>query len=254
MIKKIASRILAVLLVFLPKRILMGRVEGLFNKKDNTLLTLSLRRYFDKCYKNSDTEGQKELSSLLWRSSAATGYFQQRDFSENIVNKFYSIILESNCSSVCEIGTGNGRLIGALSRMIPDCFFKGIDLNENQIELNTVYYSDNKRLSFISKDALGYLAEDTDTEKKVYISYVSLTTFTPEMANRFFEIIAKRSAPSVVVIYEPVPGSVAGSNISQKRDGLAYAHNYITIVEKNHFIIKQKSFADGFLWLVCEYS
>lgn len=234
MIKRIGLYILNKLQVLIPESILVYYAKRIFDKKDKSLITLIIRNCFSERYKNATAEEKKKLGLLVWRSKGAAHYFKNRTHSEKIINKFTGIIQKNNNFDVCEIGTGNGNLMSILSKSYPNNNFYGIDLSDEQIKINRVVYKTNPKIHFITADILEYI-QNNIKNPTIYISYVSLTTFTPEMVNDLFKYIAERKTPSIIVIYEPIESNKADGENSIIRSGLAYAHNYITIAKQNGF-------------------
>lgn len=114
MIKKTVGYILRKLLFLIPENWLIRYVRGIFDKKDTSFLTVIMRNHLSERYKKADEEQKKKLGLLIWRSPAAVRYFKERTFPDQIVVRFENIIKRNRESEVCEIGTGNGRLINYL--------------------------------------------------------------------------------------------------------------------------------------------
>ncbi len=60
--------------------------------------------------------------------------------------------------TIVEIGTGNGDVLNYLSTEFPHIKrFVGIDLSQDQIDLDKVKFSTNKKLEFVASDALDWI-------------------------------------------------------------------------------------------------
>ncbi|MBL7196747.1 MAG: class I SAM-dependent methyltransferase [Candidatus Omnitrophica bacterium] len=251
MIKEIIRSIGYIILDLIPKGTLIHHVQHIFDKRNSSLFVSFLRGYFSECYKTADSDEQKRIGFLLWRSKAATHYFKNRTPSELIIDRFHSVIKKFDGYLVCEIGTGNGYLVNALSQRSTYSNFIGLDLNNEQIQINKRTYTDNNKLDFICGDINDYI-RGVGLRETVYISYVSLTTFTLESVNELFELIAKKPVSSVLVLYEPVEPDVAKGNRSSLRSDMAYGHNYITLAKKNGFDTLSYDHSGSFLWFACK--
>ena len=248
--RKILLYIINKLNFLIPESIVIPYSEKIFDKKDNSLLNLFARNYFKQRYKNASQEGKKRLGLLIWRSKTALNYFKNRVYDKLIIDRFNKIIQQNSEFDICEIGTGDGNLIMELSKHSQNRHFVGIDLNSEQININKKNFKNIPGVDFVCADILEYIQKDNN-KPTLYISHVSLTTFTPEMVTELFKFIAKRNAPSILAIYEPIESKKPDGDQSAERDGLAYAHNYITIAKKLELTIIEKISVSPFLWFVC---
>ncbi len=251
MIKKIGLYLLKKFQFLIPESIFIRYTKGVLDKKDTSFTTSIVRNYFSNLYKNANPEKKKRLGLLMWRSEAAIQYFKNRNTPKPIIDKFLSITKQYNSFDICEIGTGNGYLINALSKHVSNERLFGIDLNDKQIKINQETYKNNHKVKFICEDIIKYIKNDAEKYTTVYISYVSLTTFTPEMIVELFKSISKRTTSSLIIIYEPIDSNTAAGNESILRSGLSYAHNYTTIAKQCGLTIIEELLDHPFLWLVC---
>jgi hypothetical protein len=250
-IKSAADTVVYAIFSCMPKGILVHYGQYIWDKNNNSLFVSYIRNYFSRYYENAEPNEQKRIGLLFWRSRAAARYFKNRVFSDSVVGRFYDVISKYDGYAVCEIGTGNGELINGLSRRLANNRFIGVDLSNEQIRANKSRYLENTKLEFSCSDILEYLKNNA-LKEMVYISYVSLTTFTPDAVNELFTMIAKSAAPAVLALYEPADPIIANGDQSALRGGLAYSHNYITLAKKHGFdILVQQQFG-SFMWLVCK--
>lgn len=233
----------------IPIRLFIRHTGQFFNKKNTSPAISLLRSYVSDRYKRGTDEEQRRLGLLLWQSPSATAWFQNRTFSKETVERFRAATLRSGAERICEIGTGNGALLYALSSATRGSF-TGVDLSREQIAVNEERYSATS-LRFIAADILEYLPLSA---ADFYFSYVSLTTFTPEMVRELFALLAKKSLAVTIAMYEPADNESMRADSSKIRGDLAYHHNYITIAKTAGFdILEETPDQSGFVFLVCRH-
>lgn len=249
-IKKVGRHLIGWLTYIIPEKVFIKYAKGILVKKDKSFLTKIVRIYFNELYKHATPEKKKQLGLMVWGSKAAIQYFQERTYSKSTVNQFLSVILEHSDYDICEIGTGNGKLVAEISKQLPNRKFIGVDLNDEQIKINKSTYQE-KNLQFVCADILEYV-KNTPNRPTIFISYVSFTTFTPQMIRELFDLINHHKSYSIIVLYEPIESNTPDSNQSILRSGLAYAHNYTTIAKQKGFEIEEENINTPFLWLICK--
>jgi len=252
--KKVLKFILYKILRLFPRKLLVGYSQSFFDKKDNSFSVKIVRGFLGECYESGTMDIQKDIGFALWRSKAATNYLSKRTIPDSVVEKFANVIINNPGYDVCEIGAGNGYLIEILSKKIPGRKFVGVDLNEDQIINDSQRFEGNNLLKFVCADAVEYV-ENMIFDKTIFISYISLTTFTPDAVQCLFESISFKKQPSFLVICEANKSGVADAEKSELRGNLAYSHNYITIAKKYNFDIISYSTNQetGLFWLVCQF-
>lgn len=216
---------------FVPKRVLIFLSPNIFVKSVDSFYYRIVRKIFSYHFKNVDSAEKKELIDLLWKSGGARRYFLSREVIDKYeAAKLIKIMEEHSNYPVCEIGTGNGSLLNFLAEHFSGRDFIGIDLNKKQIDINKRKYKKTS-INFICADAMDYIRDGSDRET-FFITRVTLTTLTPDIVKSFFALIKEKKPGSVVAVLEPTSLEILNSEVSEIRGGLAYAHNYVTMVKR----------------------
>lgn len=217
-------------------------LKNLWNKKENGISIRLFRKMLNLYFRYRDDTTRANILIKLWKSDAGFAYLTNRKISDEVIEVFYTEL--KNFDYIYEVGTGNGYLLEMLAKKMPDKNFVGIDLNDSQINENKLKYIHNKRFTFVCDDIFHYIET---VGSVVFISYVSLTTFTHIAVENLF---AKIKKDSYIICYEPAIDCEIIDNKESIR-GLAFFHDYEKLLSQHGFtIIKKEYFNSRFIFIV----
>jgi len=250
--QKVLGIIGSYLLPFFPRK-----TDNLKNKK----FTLSDIKGYDRLdhilklglihniIKANKPEELAKYHLQYWQSDNATHYHKQAESAEAILPQFAYFIDEVNglirsnsvnFTTLCEIGSGSGKLLHHLSDKIKvSNHFIGLDLSqETVIECNQKYGKDN--ISYFAADAKQWI-EDNGQAHWVYLSYRGVLEYFPQdMLLSFLKGIARRNTPCIFIIVEPigVNHDLSKSNQSEHYSNeFSFSHHYEYLFESAGFTI-----------------
>lgn len=143
------------------------------NKKNMTISEILMRAALVKKLKPiNDYETIRDNNRDFWINNTATELFKEtedgfeKDFLPNCTFVFDLLKTELNNTdqsfdTFVEIGTGNGDVLNWLSAEFPKVKrFIGIDLSEQQIQMNKEKFGNNEKLEFIAADAYEWVKKE----------------------------------------------------------------------------------------------
>lgn len=164
-------------LVFLQpkkaKELAKDRITLIHKNKNSMTISERLMRaaLVTKLDKIDDHEAIREANRNFWLNKSATELFSEtedgfeKDFLPNCTFIFEKLKKELSdnpvkCTTLVEVGTGNGDVLNYLSEEFPQIDrFVGIDLSADQIGLNNKKFIANKKLEFVAADAYDWVQE-----------------------------------------------------------------------------------------------
>ena len=258
-IKSFTYRFLAtplghILVLLLPKKakqLSENRITLIHKNKNSMsvterLMRASLVKNLDKI---EDYDTIAEQNRNFWVAKAATDLFSeteetfQTDFLPNCT--FIFDLLKEEMSdgttkydTLVEIGTGNGDVLNYLSSKFQDINrFIGIDLSQNQIEINTKKYNDNTKLEFVTADAIDWVKQ-YGHDKTIFVSSRGvLEYFLEDNLQEFLKDI-NRLGNTMFVAIEPNGGDHDFEiNLNSQLYGNepSFSHNYPNLFKNAGF-------------------
>lgn len=234
----ILSATLGNALVFLrPKKarqLAENRITLVHKNKKNLSIPERLMRaaLVKKLKKIEDYNTIADLNRDFWANKYATELFLETedgfesDFLPNCTFIFELLKNEllnhpEDFNTLVEIGTGNGDVLNYLSSEFPNINrFVGIDLSQDQIELNNKKFSNNKRLEFVASDALDWVNEHGQGKTIFVTSRGVLEYFIEPRLEELLKAI-NRLGETIFVAIEP---NGADHNFETNPNSQLYGH------------------------------
>ncbi|MDN5870698.1 MAG: class I SAM-dependent methyltransferase [Nitrococcus sp.] len=210
-------------------------------------------------HKRSGTLGKLTgLHNWLWRSDGAMilhmGMGSDHRYQTEWVEKGSVIVAplgeaieefaqrDESIETLCEIGTGTGRILADVAVRLPMLrTLIGLDLSAGQVEINRRRYGENPRLRFECADAMQWLPAHA-RPRWAYFSWGGvLEYFSEEMLETLFTDIARRKAPALFAIVEPLAKDydLARETKSRPYDReLSLGHNYPYWLERGGWSVR----------------
>jgi hypothetical protein len=156
------------------------------------------------------------------------------------------IISNQKLNSLCEIGTGNGKVLEYLKERFTIHGvhnFIGLDLNGEQSQKNSIQYA-NKDLHFVGCNAVTWIPLNAKPGWIFFTNGGVLEYFTPILITSLLSTIKTRFPPSLFAIIEPM-----GKDFNLKKDFISYpygsesswSHNYPHLFQTNGFTIEYQN-------------
>ena len=266
-IKPIAS-LLGDLLVFLlpnkARQLSENRITLIHKNKNNLNIVERLMRYslVQKLEKIEDHDTIAEKNREFWVNNNAIELFSetQETFETDFLPhcSFIFEILKKELSNqseqfhtVVEIGTGNGDVLNYLSQEFPQINrFIGIDLSQDQTELNTMKFQENKKLEFVALDAYDWVKENGQSNTIFVSSRGVLEYFLEQRLQDFLNEINQLGKTFFVAIE---PNDVDHNFDTQPETQLygnepSFSHNYPHLFKNAGFTLwhfSQKPWFNG---------
>lgn len=222
------------------------------NKKNMTiserLMRAALLKNLDK---PKDFDTIAEQNRMFWVNRSATELFSELEdtfttdflphctFIFELLKKELAQEPEEFCTLV-EIGTGNGDVLNYLSSEFPKIqHFVGIDLSQDQIELNTIKYKRNKKLEFVAFDALDWVKVYGQSNTIFVTSRGVLEYFTESRLQQLFHHINDLGK----IIFIAIEPNGADHNFETNQGSQLYghepsfSHNYPKLFKKAGFTL-----------------
>ncbi|MBD3379125.1 MAG: methyltransferase domain-containing protein [Candidatus Omnitrophica bacterium] len=260
MMEKIKENIKRVLSFFLrkPLRYYPGRLFwGLSSGKERTELVESyytgdhpakgfrhncMMAYFSESFYSAPGDIVERLWSdeagMRWHLDKLEKFEKDRDgYLESkgpVIDKVVCLLEARTPDIVVEIGCGNGldiSLVAERASRVP--VFVGADINRELIEGNRERIKD-PRIEFTCSRVNGIFSGKEHSDALVFASG-TLEFFKEEQLRELFRDLKDNVARGRLVLYEPVNEDVERSVVSKPRGGLAYSHNYTTIMKGEGF-------------------
>ena len=266
-IKPIA-RLLGDLLVFLlpnkARQLSENRITLIHKNKNNLNIVERLMRYslVQKLEKIEDHDTIAEKNREFWVNNNAIELFLETEetFETDFLPhcSFIFEILKKELSNqseqfhtVVEIGTGNGDVLNYLSQEFPQINrFIGIDLSQDQTELNTMKFQENKKLEFVALDAYDWVKENGQSNTIFVSSRGVLEYFLEQRLQDFLNEINQLGKTFFVAIE---PNDVDHNFDTQPETQLygnepSFSHNYPHLFKNAGFTLwhfSQKPWFNG---------
>jgi SAM-dependent methyltransferase len=189
---------------------------------------------------SSNQSELEELHRRYWSSQEADRFFDQirgrglehlQSHHSEIIDWMRELMADrpNTFRQLCEIGSGNGRVLNYLSQVFPDIeTFTGIDVSIRQTARTQEQYRDS-RLHFVADDGLNWLEAHATPGFLVSTHGGVLEYFTEPRVKRLFELIGSKAAPSAVAIVEPLDEDFSLAKELRSRPAgqeLTFSHNY----------------------------
>lgn len=256
-----------ILVFLLPKKAQVmseDRITLVHKNKKNLSIPERLMRFalVRNLEKIDDFETIAELNRNFWVNNKAVELFIETentfntDFLPNCT--FILDILKNELENqseefdtIVEIGTGNGDVLNYLSSRFPQIKrFVGIDLSEDQIEINNKNFSDNKKLEFVSADAYDWVKEHGHSNI-IFISSRGVLEYFLEQRLQEFLIEINLLGKSFFIAIEPN----GADHDFEKNPGTqlygnepSFSHNYPKLFKNAGFSLwhfSQKTWFEG---------
>lgn len=225
-------------LVFLQpekaKKLSENRIALVHMNKDNLSLSERLIRatLMSKSKKIKDYDAIAEQNREFWINHKATELFSELEdtfntdflphctFIFNLLKK--ELVKESvKYHTIVEIGTGNGDVLNYLSTEFPEINkLVGIDLSNDQIEINKKRFASNKRLEFVAGDAFEWILQQGQSHTIFVTSRGVLEYFLEPRLQEMLKQINKLGKTMFIAI-EP---NGADHNFETQPDSQLYGH------------------------------
>ena len=199
--------------------------------------------------KANNPEELAQYHLQYWQSESASRYHMEADSWDAILPQFVYFIDEVNTliessdvkfSTLCEIGSGSGKLLHYLSDKIrvSDTFI-GLDLSQETVaRSNQKYGKDN--LNYFAADAKQWLKENGQGNW-VYLSYRGVLEYFPQdILLSFLKGIVKRNSPCIFVAVEPIGLNHDLTKSKQSEhysNEFSYSHNYEYLLKLAGFTV-----------------
>lgn len=172
----------------------------------------------------------------------------------DILGMLDAALAPGDISTVCEIGCGNGRVLGHLAARLPQVQrLVGLDLCARQSALNAERY-DDPRLDFVAADASAWIPAHAQPGW-AYFSYGGVLEYFPQAAlAALFAGMALRP-PACIALVEPLD---LEHDLAQSRDSrpygaeLSFSHNYPHLLAQARFgvLAQHECMHAGLRWLL----
>lgn len=258
MIHKIKSLLLDVLtvtygnaLIFLrPKRVQQLSEEGmtLVLNKMSISDRLMRRAILRKLETKKDYNKLADLHQNYWKHKGAN-FFKNNEktfvneFLKNCIFIFDELEKEISKSpnsyhTMVEIGTGSGSVLNYLcSRFDTIEQFIGIDLSQEQIQLNKEKFGDNKKIRFVASDGFDWIREHAQGNTIFLTSRGVLEYFTEHRLQAFLQAV-NRLGKTMFIAIEP-NGTDHDLETNPKSQPYGYersfSHNYAQLFKNANF-------------------
>ncbi len=127
--------------------------------------------------------------------------------------------------TICEIGTGNGMFLCALSEEFPSIRrFIGMDFNKEQILENQVAYK-NSCLEFLHGEVRDWIQSEC-VDGTIFVGCETFEFFTRKELEELFRLVRQTVKPAAIAIFALVESGSLGNGVSQPRGSLAFSHDY----------------------------
>lgn len=211
----------------------------------------------------NDYETIRDNNRDFWINNTATELFKEtedgfvKDFLPNCTFVFDLLKTELNNTdqsfdTFVEIGTGNGDVLNWLSSEFPKVKrFIGIDLSEQQIQMNKEKFGNNEKLEFIAADAYEWVKKEGKSNTIFVSSRGVLEYFIESQLQELLNNISKIGHTFFVAI-EPNGGDhdfEASPNSQLYGNEPSFSHNYPLLFKNAGFKIwhfSQQPWSGGF--------
>lgn len=150
--------------------------------------------------------------------------------------------------TLIEIGTGNGKVLDYLSKRFTQIkSFVGIDLSEEQIQVNSDHYKSDEKLNFVAADGFEWVSSFGKENTIFVTSRGVLEYFTQEKLQDFLKVIQSLGN----VIFVAIEPNGIRHNFNENPNSIIYgyersfSHNYKKLFENAGFNIWHYSSKKG---------
>ncbi len=264
-VKKVIKNTVGRLALLLIPRLQTRLIKGSY--PSNSLERAALMVIFMKLTRESNQTAIDRLHRNLWSSSSYQAYYDVTShrtramyklMEEDLKSALAYVLEKMSPKKLIEIGCGDGTILNHLSKdfkSIPS--FIGLDINDEQIELNSIKYKQNTALSFIADDALDFIRLIKKEAKVVYLTFGGvLEYFHQQNLISLLEAIYKQNNNSIL-FYEPILNGFDPDKETESRSygpELSFSHPYLYLLRKTGFKIvtyKTVKSAGGSWLFVC---
>jgi len=211
-----------------------------------------LMRYYIAHSDHGKTGGEKleSMHTDFWSRQIKHSWFDGTDakfeqslfFLEKPLSALERFLASADISTICEIGTGDGRFLQHLSKRFPFVpRFIGLDLATHRIEFNKSLYED---LEFYAVDAREWL-KDQRLGRTLYVTNGGvLEYFSPDSLQAFAGGV-KQFGGAIALFYEPIAPShnlSKGPRAKLTTAGeFSFSHNYPAVFGQLGFKVSDLS-------------
>lgn len=205
----------------------------------------------DRLLREGRTDAITEMHKRIWRRPDALAYytttekwFTNRFLSEHIhfIKQLKEVVDGGHYHSLYEFGCGRGLVTNYLAEHLEGIQqFIGLDLNEHQIEMNRVRFS-NPKLSFVATDAVAWLNQQTQPGC-ILFSYGSLMYVLQRDLEHLLSNMAKNFAPAAFAVMEIVAHDHDMEREFESRPFEAVhhlSHNYPALAKRAGYTIRYR--------------
>lgn len=178
-------------------------------------------------------------------------YFEDMFLGENLVSllELEKALAAGRFSTLCEIGSGHGRVVYFLSRRLETLRrFVGIDLSAEQQRRNHERYPD-ANIEWVIGDATAWIGRHGGPGWVFLTHNGVLEYFKRDELRALFADIAQRMSPALVSVSEPIgvdhdiDRDVASQPYGYER---SFSHNYVHLLQEAGFeILHRSEYRDG---------
>lgn len=256
-IKEILVSILTVtvgeaLVLFQPKKAKKLSEKGMTLVMGNNITfpeKLMRRVILKKAEKNKDFEALEEFHKNYWKNNGPEFFDTTIDrlkkdlvISEFIFEHLKEQLLKekNDYHTLVEIGTGNGTVLSHLSQEFPGLQqFIGIDLSNEQTNLNNKNFQNNPKLHFVNQDGFEWVQENGHSNT-IFLTFMGvLEYFTESRLEKFLKTIAALGN-TIFIAIEPnglEHDFTKNQNSEPYGTERSFSHNYVKLFEKSNFKI-----------------
>jgi len=204
----------------------------------------------EKLDKIEDYDTVEELNRNYWTNKGAELFLETEDrFESDFLTTctFIFDLLKKELSNqpeefdtLVEIGTGTGKVLNYLSSEFPKINrFVGIDLSEDQIEINNKKFENNKKLEFVAADAFDWVKEHGKGNTIFVTSRGVLEYF---LESRLQELLKEINGLGKTIFVAIEPNGAehnfeTNPNSELYGDEPSFSHNYPNLFKKAGFSI-----------------
>lgn len=181
------------LVIIQPKKAKNLIEDGLTIMEDDNYNVLErlMRFAILKNAEKKENHGQMaEIQRKYWVNKGAAYFEVFADQFETVFLPHYSILFDElaekleaetkNFDTLVEIGTGNGKVLDYCSSKFEKVQrFVGLDLSEEQIEINRTTYAHNKKLEFYAKDGIEWITNNCSSNT-IFVTVGGVLEYFPQ--------------------------------------------------------------------------
>ena len=157
-----------------------------FSRSENLMRFAILK----KAEKKENHDEMAKIQRNYWVNKGAAYFAAFSDQFDNVFLPHYSILFDElaekleteteNFETLVEIGTGNGKVLNYCSLKFDKVQrFVGLDLSEEQIEINKTAYAHNKKLEFYAEDGIEWITQNCGSNT-IFVTIGGVLEYFPQ--------------------------------------------------------------------------